>query len=157
MRPTVCRPRPALRLVAALAVAAVLAATLAACWPSGPQYRVTLQDSSEIPPLPIVLTDETGLVTRIEAAQVPDPIGSSGLAVRPDPSDPDAFVLGWLGGACDNDVALTFKRHQNGYVLTVSTHGKLDTGCTLQAITRTVRIVTSAPIPVGSIVAAGHT
>ena len=157
MRPIARRPRPALRLRAVLAVAATVAVVVAACGVSGPQFSVTLQSSGEVPPLPIVLTDETGLVTRIEAAPLRDDLGSLDPAVRADPSSPTAFILGWFGGACDNDVALTFKRHENGYVLNVSTHGKLVTGCTAQAIARNVRIVTSSPIPVASIVAAGHT
>ncbi len=75
---------------------------------------------------------------------------------RADPSDPYVFVLSWLGGACDNDASLTFKRHEEGYVLNVSVHGiSFPGGCMMIGIPRDVRIVTSSPIPVDSILTGG--
>ncbi|HEX7473922.1 MAG TPA: hypothetical protein VF323_12635 [Candidatus Limnocylindrales bacterium] len=83
----------------------------------------------------------------------------TGTAARADPTHPNAFIVSWLGGACDNDAALTFKRLEGGYVLNVAVHGKFSFpgGCTANGIFRDVRIVTSSPIPVDSIVAAGST
>jgi hypothetical protein len=80
-------------------------------------------------------------------------------AARPDPTDPDAFIISWLGGACDNDASLTFKRAEGAYVLNVAVHGKVSFpgGCTANGVSRDVRVVTSSPIPVDSIVAAGRT
>ena len=107
----------------------------------------------------MVLSDETGQVTGIASAPI-DPGGAyQELAARADPADPNAFIISWLGGHCDNDATLTFKRHEAGYVLNVAVHGTFafPGGCTAEGIPRDVRIVTSSPIPLDSIVAAGHT
>ena len=146
----------------AVSVLTVAAVAMAAC--SGPtssrQFSAVLQPSDEVPSLPVVLSDETGLVTGITSAPM-DPGGEyREVVARADPTDPNAFIVSWLGGACDNDAALTFQRHEGGYVLSVAVHGKggfLGGSCTLQGIVRDLRIVTSSPIPVDSIVAAGHT
>ena len=118
-----------------------------------------LQVSDEVPPLPIVLSDETGLVTGIASAPMDPAAGYAQPAAREDLTDPNAFIVSWLGGACDNDASLTFKRDEGGYVLNVAVHAKggLPAGCTASGILRDVRVVTSSPIPVDSIVAAGHT
>jgi hypothetical protein len=106
----------------------------------------------------VVLSDETGLVTGIESAPM-DPAADAELVARADPTDPSAFIISWLGGACDNDASLTFKRLEAAYVLNVAVHGKITFpgGCTANGIFRDVRIVTSSPIPIDSIVAAGRT
>ena len=105
----------------------------------------------------MVLSDETGLVTGI--ASVPlDPLAGYAEAVaRADPTDPNAFIISWLGGACDHDVSLTFKRHEEGYLLHVTVHGNVGFpgGCMMIGIPRDVRIVTSSPIPVDSILTGG--
>jgi hypothetical protein len=106
----------------------------------------------------VVLSDETDLVTRIESAPL-DPGAGAELAARGDPTDPSAFIISWLGGACDNDASLTFKRIGDAYVLNVAVQGKFSFfgGCPASGIFRDVRIVTSRPIPLDSIVAAGRT
>lgn len=142
-----------------IGVALLSAAAVAACSgpSSGQQFSAVLQDSAEAPPLPVVLSDETGLVTGIESAPM-DPRGDYGEpTVRADPTDPNAFIISWLGGACDNDASLTFKRAEGVNVLNVAVHGKFGFGCTAAGVYRDLRIVTSTPIPVDSIVAAGHT
>lgn len=126
---------------------------------SSPQFSAVLQVAAEAPPLPVVLSDETGLVTGIASAPK-DPGGRyAGLSVRADPTDPNAFIVSWLGGACDNDASLTLSRHEGNYILNVMIHGKFGFpgGCTANGILRDVRIVTSSPIPVESIIAAGAT
>ena len=106
----------------------------------------------------MVLSDETGLVTRMKSAPM-DPGADAEPAARADPTNPSAFILSWLGGACDNDASLTFKRLEGTYVMNVAVHGKFTFfgGCPAVGIFRDVRIVTSSPIPVDSIVAAGRT
>jgi hypothetical protein len=143
-----------------IALSLVSAAVVAACsGPASPQFNTVLQFSVEVPPLPLVLSDETGLVTGIASAPR-DPSGRyAGLSVRADPTDPNAFIVSWLGGACDSDATLTLSRHEGNYVLNVTIHGKFGFpgGCTANGIARDVRIVTSSPIPVESIIAAGAT
>ncbi len=150
-------------MAATLVIAASLlsAAAVAACTgpASGRQFTAVLQVSDEVPPLPVVLNDETGLVTGIASAPMDPGAAYAEPAVRADPTDPNAFIISWLGGACDNDAALTFKRMEGVYVLNVAVNGKFGFpgGCTANGILRDVRIVTSSPIPLDSIVAAGRT
>jgi hypothetical protein len=142
-----------------IGVALFSAAAVVACSgpSSGREFSAVLQASGGTPPLPVVLSDGTGLVTGIESAPMDPSSAYSELAARADPTDPNAFIISWLGGACDNDASLTFKRAEGGYVLNVAVHGKLGLGCTAAGVARDVRIVTSSPIRVDSIVAAGHT
>jgi hypothetical protein len=153
-----------MRMIAAtllIAVSLLSAAAVAAC--SGPsssrQFTAVLQVSDGTLPLPVVLSDETGLVTGIGSAPMDPGAGYAEPAARADPTDPNAFIVSWLGGACDNDAALTFKRMAGVYVLNVAVNGKFGFpgGCTSSGILRDVRIVTSSPIPLDSIVAAGST
>jgi hypothetical protein len=141
-----------------IAVSLLGAAAVVACsGASSRQFSAVLQFSEEAQSLPLVLSDETGLVTGI--ASVPkDPLADHAEAVaRADPTDPNAFIISWLGGACDHDASLTFKRHEGGYWLHVTVHGNVGFpgGCTMIAIPRDVRIDTSSPIPVDSILTGG--
>jgi hypothetical protein len=137
------------------------AAAVGAC--SGPspsrQFSAVLQFSAEAQPLPVVLSDETGLVTGIASAPMDPGADYAELAATADPTNPNAFIISWLGGACDNDASLRFYRAEGVYVLNVAVHGKVGFpgGCTANGIFRDVRIVTSSPVPVDSIVAAGAT
>ncbi|MBI3745985.1 MAG: hypothetical protein HY264_05575 [Chloroflexi bacterium] len=144
-----------------LAIALVIlgATSVAAC--SGPdpsrQFRTVLQFPTETAPLPVVLNDETGLVTSVDSAPLDPQFDTSEPAARADPTDPSAFIVSWLGGACDNDAVLWFTQGQGTYSLSVEVHGKfaLLGGCPALGVPRDVRIVTSRPIPIDLIVAAG--
>lgn len=145
-----------------LIAACVLGAlAIAAC--SGPspsrQFKAVLQFSEEARTLPVVLSDETGLVTGIESGPLDPSFDYSAPAARADPTDPNAFIVSWLGGACDNDAELRFTANEGGYVLGVAVHGTFGFpgGCPALGIPRDVRIVTSSPIPLDSIVASGGT
>jgi hypothetical protein len=105
-------------------------------------------------PLPVVLSDQTGLVTGI--GPVADPQGAN---VQPvilaDPSDPMAFVITWIGSGCDEDAALSFKANEGGYRLQLAVSPGAR-GCQLlTTVPRGVRIVTSTAIPASSIEATG--
>ena len=144
-----------------IAVSLLSAAAIAAC--SGPsssrQFSAVLQLSEEAHPLPVVLSDETGLVTGMASVPMDPHADYTELAAQADPTDPNAFIVRWLGGACDNDASLRFYRAEGVYVLNVALHGKVGFpgGCTALGIPRDIRILTSSPIPVDSIVAAGAT
>jgi hypothetical protein len=147
--------------VALLIVVSVSAGAIAAC--SGPspsrQFSGVLEGPAEVPPLTMVLSDETGLVTGIASAPMDPGTDHGQPAARADPTDPNAFIISWLGGLCDNDALLTFKRAEGRYVMNVAVHGKFGFpgGCPMAGVARDVRIVTSSPISIDSIVAAGHT
>jgi hypothetical protein len=144
-----------------VAVALLIAVAVAAC--SGPspsrQFRTVLKFSDDAAALPAVLKDETGLVIGIESGPMDTAFDYSEPVARADPTDPNAFIISWLGGACDNDALLWFTPGQGVYALSVEVHGKFGFpgGCTANGIPRDVRIVTSSPIPIASIVAAGGT
>ena len=143
-----------------IAVSLLGAAAVAACSvpSSSRQFRAVLQFSAEAAPLPAVLSDETGLVTGIESGSLDPRFDYAEPAARADPTDPNAFIISWLGGACDNDAALAFSPSEGGYLLNVAVNGKFSFpgGCTANGVPRDVRIVTSSPIPLASIVVAGR-
>jgi hypothetical protein len=142
-----------------IGVSLLSAAAVTAC--SGPspsrQFSAVLQLSEEAHPLPMVLSDETGLVTGMAVVPMDPRADFTELAAQADPTDLNAFIVRWLGGACDHDASLTFKRHEEGYVLNVAMHGNLGFpgGCMMLGVYRDVRIVTSSPIPVDSILTGG--
>jgi hypothetical protein len=139
----------------AFAITVTLGLVLAACLgPSGQLFRTTLLHiSPDNPagdlPLPVVLGDETGLVVAIEPA-----IGDTSdlkPSVRSDPVDPNAFIVSWLGGMCDNDAQLLFRPHEAGYSLALIVGRKVGLGCPAAAVSRGVRVKTSRPIAPESI------
>jgi hypothetical protein len=140
-----------------IGVAVLTGAVVAACSAPGRQFNAVLQVAAEVPPLPVLLSDETGLVTEIESAPGQPGGGDGNLVARADPTDPNAFIVSWLGGACDNDASLTFKQSEGVFLMNVAVHGKLSLGCPAVGISRDVRVATSSPIPLSSIVVAGHT
>ena len=152
-----------MRMLAAtllIAVSLLSAAAVAACVgpSSSRQFSAVLQLSEESQRLPIVLSDETGLVTAIESVPMDPGANYAELAAKADPTNPNAFIVRWLGGACDNDASLRFYRAEGVYVVNVALHGNVGFGgCPAVGIPRDIRIVTSSPIPVDSIVAAGAT
>ena len=139
-----------------VALGVIVAASIVGCsGPTEPEprlFRTALPLGNE--PLPMVLSDHTGLVTGIGPAV--DPQGDDiQPVVLADPSDPRAFVITWEGSVCDKDAALSFKSNEGGYrlQLTVSPGAR---GCQLLvAVPRGVRIVTSTAVPVSSIEATG--
>jgi hypothetical protein len=142
-----------------LIVAALLGSAVAACAGPSRQFSAVMQGAAEMPPFPVVLSDETGFVTGFESPPIDPSADYRDLVARADPTDPKAFIVSWLGGACDKDASLTFKRGQDVYVLNVAVHNGIGLfgGCTALGVPREVRIVTSSPIPIDTIVAAGHT
>lgn len=141
---------PMRRVAAALLVA--VAVVVAAC--SDPSS--VRQFSDDGAPYPVVLNDETGLVTGIDSVSF-DPFGDRGQpAVRADPTDPNAFFITWFGGPA-HDAALSFKLFQDGYLLRLEVHGRpgFPGGGTSVGVPRVVRIVTSSPIPLDAIQVGG--
>lgn len=146
-----------LRMVLSVGLGASI--VLAACGsPADRPFRTTLASPDGSYPLPVLLGDETGLVTRIEPAAFDSTARYDlDLAAQADPTDPRAFVVTWLGGACDNDAGLSYKPGPGGYLVRLEVHGKVGLGgCIALGIPRGVRIVTSSPIALDTITAAGR-
>jgi hypothetical protein len=145
-----------LHRIGSIALGVLVAALVVGC--SGPtdpepQFFNTALPQELDQPLPVVLGDQTGLVTAIGPAT--DPQGNTGLpVVLADPSDPMAFVITWLGGPCEKNAALSFTRKEGGYLLHLT--ASQNTECPLIGYPRGVRIVTSTAIPVGSIEVIGR-
>ena len=139
--------QPVRRIAVALIVA--VAVVVAACSSSVRQFN------DEADPYPVVLNDETGLVTGIESVPFDPDVGWE-IAVRPDPTDPNAFFISWVGGRA-HDAALSFKLFQDGYLLSLDLHsnGGFFGGGTALGVPRRVRIATSTPIPLDSIQVGG--
>ena len=103
--------------------------------------------------VPVVLRDTTGLVSTIGPAA--DPSSAQPAAeVLPDPTDPQAFVVTWLGGPCERDAALSFTSQGGRYLLVLAASQKGD--CPLIGNPRGVRIATTVAIPISSIDVTGR-
>jgi hypothetical protein len=145
-----------------LILAVSLAALIGACGsPAGRQFSTTLVHTSLDNPagdylLPVVLGDQTNLVTAIESAEAAATDPGPDLSVKVDPSDPSAIIAVWLGGLCDSDATLVFQRSDSGYTLHLEAHQKLGFGCPAAGIGRAVRIKMSGPFPVGDILPSGQ-
>jgi hypothetical protein len=133
---------------------------VAACQPpAGRVFQATLLHTSLSNPggdypLPVTLLDQADLVVGIEPADG-DTQGGPDPFVQVDPADPKALVLTWLGGLCDNDAVVSLSPTGSGYTLRLEVHQKLGLGCSAVGLLRGLRIVTSQPVPTGSITVGG--
>jgi hypothetical protein len=139
----------------------LLAIVVAGCQPpAGQVFQTTLLHTSpDNPsgdyPLPVSLGDRSDLVVGIEQTDG-DPSDGIVPVVQSDPANPNALILSWLGGMCDNDATVSFQRAGSGYELNLAVHEKIGLGCPAAGILRGLRIITSAPVPPGSIVVSGN-
>ena len=137
--------------------ALLVAVLLAACSTvSGRQFQADMRFAPEAEPLPVVLTDETGLVTGIDGGPFNLNADYGQPAIQPDPTDPSAFFVIWGSGPVQ-DAALSFEPFQDGYLVRLELHTRsgFPGGSTGELRPGIVRIVTSRPIPLDSIVAGG--
>ena len=146
--------------------ALLVAVLLAACSTgSGRPFQADMRFAPEAEPLPVVLTDETGLVTGIDGGPFNMNIDGGPFnmnadygqpAIQPDPTDPSAFFVTWGSGPVQ-DAALSFEPFQDGYLVRLELHTRsgFPGGSTGELRPGIVRIVTSRPIPLDSIVAGG--
>lgn len=145
-----------------LVIALGLAVSIGACGsPSGRQFSTTLVHTSPENPagdyvLPVVLGDQTKLVTAIESAEREATNPGLDLTVKGDPTDPNAIIAIWLGGLCDSDATLAFQTSETGYALHLEVRGKLGFGCPAAGIGRAVRIMLSETVRAGDILPSGH-
>jgi hypothetical protein len=139
-------------IVRAVVLSVLVAVPGVACQPQGRTFQTTLQ-SENTNPLPVTLTDETELVTGIAQADVdPAALADPLPVVHALASDPNASILTWEGGACDQDTTVRFHVLHGGYVLNVAVHEKSGIGCPAAAVPRAIRLTTSRPIAPDSIV-----
>ncbi len=142
------------RTAAVLFVAIVLAGCSS---PPSRQFQADMRFAEGADSLPVVLTDESGLVTGIDGGPFNLNADYGEPAIQADPSDPNAFFFTWAAGSA-HDAALSFKPFQDGYLVRLEMHtngGILGGGSTLELRFGVVRIVTSSRIPLGSIQVGG--
>lgn len=121
------------------------------------QFQADMRFAEGADPLPVVLTDETGLVTGIEGGPFDLHVDDGAPAIQADPGDPNAFFVTWGSGPI-RDAALSFKPFQDGYLVRLELHtngGIFGGGSTMEMRLGAVRIVTSRPIPLGTIQVGG--
>jgi hypothetical protein len=135
-------------------VASLIVIVTAACQPAGALFNTTVHQPDGSYPMPVVLGDQTGLVIGIEPTVGDFPRGDL-PNVQPAQDDPNAVIVSWGTGACDDDSAVSFQRSEAGYRLTVVVHGGFSMGCTAQLLIRTLQIRFSEAIPASSILAIG--
>jgi hypothetical protein len=141
---------------AAVALMLLVAVLGVACQPEGRIFHTTLPTGDRAPS-PVTLTDETELVTGVAPAE-PDLAWNDNVpAIHALPNEPNGAILSWLGGACDQDATVLFHVVHGDYLLNVAIHEKVGIGggCPALGVPRAIRIATSSPIPVDSIVVAG--
>lgn len=126
---------------------------LAACQSTGRTFQVTVQTTSN-DPLPVSLTDQTGVVTGI--SQAADFTSSLEPIVRADPSEPRALVLSWTGGVCDVAATVTVVKLEGSYVIRLASQEKTGGGCPSAGVPRGIRLATSDPLPIDSIIVTGR-
>jgi hypothetical protein len=128
------------------ALTLALVVMVSACQaPAGTQFRATVVQPDGSYAMPVVLGDQTGLVTAIEAA--PGDGGSERPSVQPDPDDPNAVIVSWGTGACDDDTAVALRRSGAGFRMDIVVHEGLNLGCTAQLLFRGLRVRFSESVP----------
>ena len=140
-------------LAGAVLLAAIGAGSLP---PAGAVFKATVHEPDGSYPLEIVLGDETGQVIAIEAA--PEAVSAIEFSLLPlveeDPADPNAVLLSWATGACD-DVAIALRKSDTGYEINVDAHERIGLGCTAQLLRRSLRMRFAEPISADEIIASG--
>lgn len=137
------------------APALILALLVAACQPAGRTFQVTLPGNELNDPLPVALVDQTDLVTSIAPAVVDATIGFE-PALRVDQTEPNTVLLTWMGGVCDAQQTVTLSIHDGTFVMQLDTREKPGGGCPMAGVPRGIRVATSSPLPVESVVIAGN-
>jgi hypothetical protein len=126
--------------------AALLAASfVVACGPpAGTLFRTTLTTPDGSYSMPVTLGDTTGLVVSIEPIVLEDWPGDDPM-VTGDPANPNALVLSWMGGACEDETVVGFWPDDERFGMYVSPRGGFGS-CPAIGLLRAVKITLSAPV-----------
>jgi hypothetical protein len=90
----------------AVAAVVALAVVFAACSLAARKFDLVLSAGGAAEELPVVVTDETGLVLNVGEASLdaPAPLPRGLMTLN---GEPDTVIVHWVGGACDEGVAMT--------------------------------------------------
>ena len=118
--------------------AAVLAVAIGACsFLPGRQFGYTFPADGDRAALPVVLTDTTGNVVALDEAPAGfRPVIDPGIATAP--QDPNAVVIHWTGGACDELVSITTEGAPSVTFVVTTTVKPID--CDAFAVSRAVLV-----------------
>lgn len=134
----------------------LVASLFAACQLStGRTFQATLDPESDHP-LPVSVSDATGLVVGIEPATMDPGMSTETPALREDQTVRGTAIFTFLGGLCDRDARISFGRSDGSYELRVYIAEKPGLGCPAAGVPRSVRISTSEPLPVASVLLFGN-
>jgi hypothetical protein len=115
-----------------------------ACAPGARTFAVAFPPDGDIAEVPIVVTDETGLVTNVEETPaVERPVKDEFM--RTIAGSPNSLIVQWLGSGCDGTVAIAVRTP--GVSIRVASSRNPGV-CNAVAIRRAVLIGFSRPVDV---------
>ena len=110
-------------------------------------FRTTVASADGSYSMPVTLGDTTGLVVSIEPIDLDTWPGDDPM-VTVDPANPNALLLSWMGGACEDETVVGFWPVDDRYGMYVAPRGgpAIFGGCPAIGLLRAVRITLSAPV-----------
>ena len=128
-------------LLSILAVAVLLVG----CSLTARKFDLSFPAADNLAELPVVVTDETGLVGTIEIVRIdPPPVLPRGFVTIA--GHPNAVAVHWVGGACEASVAITVSGSDQLTFAVAITAGP--GACDAMGIQRAVRIDLGRPVDV---------
>ena len=135
-------------MVAAVAVAAALATTIAC---GGPRtFTLSFDGGRGVAAIPITLDDRSGLVIALEQSFGQLVLGTPISPVSNEPGHPDRLHVLWAGGACDTAVAMDLAGEPTLLRLTIRATRPAP-GCRPNDVGREVVVTFSRPISAASV------
>lgn len=129
----------------------VVALVVIAC--GGPtdahEYSVSFPGVGRNPAVPMVLTDQAGLVSAVRVYR-PEP-GELPVEVTNPRGDLSTLAVKWLGLDCDRSISATLERSVEG-LIRVAVEVDRHTDCLLAGVERAVLLTLNEPIPAGRVV-----
>lgn len=141
-RPVPARRRPAVALVALLAVA-LAAAGCSLTAVTGPRTWTIAATTSTGQTNTVTVTDTSG---RVGAVEEPPDAGFPAAPVVVPPGMPDRLDISWTGGDCDKatDVAIAARGNGLAITVTITPNGQV---CDAMGVPRVLRLTMTQPVP----------
>ena len=120
-----------------------VAVLLGSCSLTARKFDLTFPAVDNLAELPVVVTDETGLVGAVEVVRIdPPPVLPRGFVTIAE--RPNAVAVHWVGGACEASVAITVSGSDQLTFAVAITSGP--GACDAIGIQRAVRIDLGRPV-----------
>ena len=108
----------------------------------GRQFAFSVPAEGARPAVPGILADTTGMVIKVDVVNDVAPPLDKGMMTSP--ADPNAVVVHWVGGACDERIQIDVLP-EGGTTIQVATTTQPGP-CELIGLSRAVRIEFAAPV-----------